>query len=183
METAITPLPAVWSATGSASVSGHAIEHSHGLPDQNGLNLLISIQQPVQSPEPDIPCADLFSRCCIVRESCRHYPFVLWTLLFVADPLRSGYWRSLARTVSTGTASGTQTKSSTCSFALPYSSRMFASAHCRTMSSGQMPQATSPTCAVRRKNMHNRDWPMPPPIVCGNSPASNIRWNGSSVRC
>ena len=93
--------------------------NTHGLPDQNGLNLVISIQQPVQSPEPDIPCAYLFSRCCIVRESCRHYLFVLWTLLFVADPLRSGYWRSLARTVSTGTAIATQTNWSTYSFALP----------------------------------------------------------------
>lgn len=45
-----------------------------------------------------------------------------------------------------------------------YSSGMPAAAHASCIESGQMPTLTSPTWAVRRKNMHIRDCPIPPPM-------------------
>ena len=45
------------------------------------------------------------------------------------------------------------------------------------MSSGHIEDCTSPICAFFRKNMHSRDWPMPPPAVRGSSPSSSARWN------
>ena len=39
----------------------------------------------------------------------------------------------------------------------------------------------SPMCAFRRRYMHRRDWPIPPPMVCGSSPAMSRRWKYRSA--
>ena len=50
------------------------------------------------------------------------------------------------------------------------------------MSSGQRLAWISPTCALRRKYMQSRDWPMPPPIDSGISPLRSFRCHSSSLR-
>ena len=45
-----------------------------------------------------------------------------------------------------------------------YSNRTPAFWHCLIVVSGQTLAWTSPICSFFRKNMHNLDWPIPPPI-------------------
>ena len=59
-----------------------------------------------------------------------------------------------------------------------HSSSMPASRSVRTASSSHIDECTSPIWAFFRKNMHSRDWPMPPPAVSGSSPFSSALWNG-----
>ena len=49
--------------------------------------------------------------------------------------------------------------------AFTYSRKISCSAHALTISSGQTETCTSPICALRRKYIHSRLCPMPPPIV------------------
>ena len=37
-------------------------------------------------------------------------------------------------------------------------------------------------CAFLKNSIHILDWPMPPPMVYGSSPASNALWNGRPFR-
>ena len=45
-----------------------------------------------------------------------------------------------------------------------------------------MEACTSPMCALPSISIERRDWPMPPPMVCGSSPFKSILWYISSRR-
>lgn len=65
---------------------------------------------------------------------------------------------------------------------IPYSRGMLCSRQRRIISSGQMLLWISPMCAFCNSSMHRRLWPIPPPMVRGNSPAISFLWKESSRR-
>ena len=62
-----------------------------------------------------------------------------------------------------------------------YSSMTPASSQVLRVASSHRETCTSPMCAVPMSSMHRRLWPMPPPMVRGNSPFSSILWKGSAA--
>lgn len=55
-----------------------------------------------------------------------------------------------------------------------YRSAIPAFAHSAAISGGHTLTCVSPMCALRRKYMHSRDCPIPPPTVYGSSRASSL---------
>ena len=61
-------------------------------------------------------------------------------------------------------------------FIINYSSMTPAFSQISWVSLSQMEACTSPMWALPSSSMDSRDWPMPPPMVSGSSPASRALW-------